>query len=70
MGGGVAPACAARLYGRTLCRLPMVCVPWYRYRLTFPHRFWLVRMVLNCKIKYLDAGGALAWKAAGLPTET
>jgi hypothetical protein len=38
--------------------------------LMFPHRFGLVPMVLKSKIKHLDLGDALAWKAAGLPTET
>jgi hypothetical protein len=52
------------------CRPPMVSVPWYRYKLTFTHRFGLVRMVLRSKIKHLALGDALARKAAGLPTET
>jgi hypothetical protein len=38
--------------------------------LMFPHRFGLVPMVLKSKIKHLDLGDALAWKAAGLSTET
>jgi hypothetical protein len=36
----------------------------------FRRRFGLVRMGLTSKIKCLALGGALAWKAAGLPTET
>ena len=62
------PVARRRLCGLDIagCPPPMVSVPWYRYKVTFPHRCGLVRMVFISKIKHLALGDALVQKSADL----
>ena len=48
----------------------IVSVPWHRYDPMFAHSSCLVLLDTLRNLKYLDPVVLLAWKAAGLPTET